>query len=174
MPICLAHRKRSFVGSNQPGANPRPEPRWAPGLWPTPALPAWACAAYPNGLAARPASTLWDVVEASAGFPSSGRNLACGALNSARLLLGSAGDAHPHGLANGSDQAGRNYMRHNNVAVIALSRTPNPTRLQKTLALNDWYLKGEDRDYPWGGIQMMGKSDGEQLQAMARSTPLRG
>jgi choline dehydrogenase-like flavoprotein len=107
-------------------------------------------------------------------FPSSGRNLACGALNSARLLLGSAGDAHPHGLANGSDQAGRNYMRHNNVAVIALSRTPNPTRLQKTLALNDWYLKGEDRDYPWGGIQMLGESDGEQLQAMARSTPLRG
>jgi choline dehydrogenase-like flavoprotein len=58
-------------------------------------------------------------------------------------------------------------MRHNNVAVIALSRTPNPTRLQKTLALNDWYLKGEDWDYPWGGIQMLGKSDGQQLQAMA-------
>ena len=58
-------------------------------------------------------------------------------------------------------------MRHNNVAVIALSRTPNPTRLQKTLALNDWYLKGEDWEYPWGGIQMLGKSDGEQLRAMA-------
>jgi choline dehydrogenase-like flavoprotein len=93
--------------------------------------------------------------------------VSCGALNSALLLLGSASDAHPEGLANGSDQVGRNYMRHNNVAVIALSRTPNPTRLQKTLALNDWYLKGEDWDYPWGGIQMLGKSDGEQLQAMA-------
>ena len=62
---------------------------------------------------------------------------------------------------------GRNYVRHNNTAVIALSRSPNPTRLQKTLALNDWYLKGEDWDYPWGSIQMLGKSDGEQLRAMA-------
>jgi choline dehydrogenase-like flavoprotein len=93
--------------------------------------------------------------------------VSCGALNSALLLLSSANDAHPHGLANGSDQVGRNYVRHNNVAVMALSRTPNETRLQKTLALNDWYLKGEDWDYPWGGIQMLGKSDGEQLQAMA-------
>jgi hypothetical protein len=83
------------------------------------------------------------------------------------LLLGSSNDSHPHGLANGSDQVGRNYIRHNNTAVIALSRTPNPTRLQKTLVLNDWYLKGEDWDYPWGSIQMLGKSDGEQLQAMA-------
>jgi choline dehydrogenase-like flavoprotein len=93
--------------------------------------------------------------------------VACGALNSALLLLDSANDAHPRGLANGSDQVGRNYMRHNNLAVIALSRSPNPTRLQKTLVLNDWYLKGEDWDYPWGGIQMLGKSDGEQLRAMA-------
>jgi choline dehydrogenase-like flavoprotein len=93
--------------------------------------------------------------------------VSCGALNSALLLLGSSSDTHPRGLANGSDQVGRNYMRHNNTAVMALSRTPNPTRLQKTLALNDWYLKGEDWDYPWGGIQMLGKSDGEQLRAMA-------
>ena len=51
--------------------------------------------------------------------------VSCGALNSALLLLGSANDAHQHGLANGSDQVGRNYVRHNNVAVMALSRTPN-------------------------------------------------
>jgi choline dehydrogenase-like flavoprotein len=100
-------------------------------------------------------------------FPGDLVVVSCGALNSARLLLESWNDAHPKGLANGSDQVGRNYMRHNNVAVMALSRTPNPTRLQKTLALNDWYLKGEDWDYPWGGIQMLGKSDGEQLRAMA-------
>jgi len=93
--------------------------------------------------------------------------VSCGALNSALLLLGSANDSHPNGLANGSDQVGRNYVRHNNMAVMALSRTPNHTRLQKTLALNDWYLKGEDWDYPWGSIQMLGKSDGEQLRAMA-------
>jgi choline dehydrogenase-like flavoprotein len=93
--------------------------------------------------------------------------VACGALNSALLLLRSANDAHPNGLANGSDQVGRNYMRHNNVAMMALSEDPNPTVFQKTLALKDWYLKGEDTDYPWGGIQMLGKSDGEQLKSKA-------
>jgi choline dehydrogenase-like flavoprotein len=93
--------------------------------------------------------------------------VSCGALNSALLLLRSANDVHPRGLANGSNQVGRNYVRHNNMAVLALSRSPNPTRLQKTLALNEWYLKGEDSDYPWGSIQMLGKSDGEQIRAMA-------
>ncbi len=93
--------------------------------------------------------------------------VSCGALNSALLLLGSWNDVYPRGLANGSDQVGRNYVRHNNTAVMALSRTPNPTRLQKTLVMNDWYLKGEGWDYPWGSIQMLGKSDGEQLRAMA-------
>ncbi len=93
--------------------------------------------------------------------------VACGALNSALLLLRSATDAHPRGLANRSDQVGRNYMRHNNVAMMALSKEPNPTEFQKTLALNDWYLHGEDTEYPWGGIQMLGKSDGEQLRGKA-------
>ncbi len=30
-------------------------------------------------------------------------------------------------------------MRHNNVALMAFSREPNPTVFQKTLALNDCY-----------------------------------
>jgi choline dehydrogenase-like flavoprotein len=51
--------------------------------------------------------------------------------------------------------------------MMALSKEPNPTVFQKTLALNEWYLKGEDTDYPWGGIQMLGKSDGEQCRAKA-------
>src|SRR3954453_8448636 len=93
--------------------------------------------------------------------------VSCGALNSALLLLHSASESHPNGLANGSDQVGRNYMRHNNVAMMALSKEPNPTRFQKTLALNDWYLKGGDTEFPWGGIQMLGKSDGEQLRGKA-------
>jgi choline dehydrogenase-like flavoprotein len=93
--------------------------------------------------------------------------VSCGALNSALVLLDSANDKHPRGLANASDQLGRNYVRHNNMAVMALSRSENPTRFQKTLAMNDWYLKGEDWDYPWGSIQMLGKSDGEQVRAKA-------
>ena len=52
--------------------------------------------------------------------------VACGALSSALLLLRSANDAHPHGLANGSGLVGRNYMRHNNATVLAISRTPEP------------------------------------------------
>ena len=56
-------------------------------------------------------------------------------MNSAALLLRSANDRHPHGLANSSDVVGRHYMRHNNLALMAVSKEPNPTRFQKTLAL---------------------------------------
>jgi choline dehydrogenase-like flavoprotein len=84
--------------------------------------------------------------------------VSCGAANSARLLLMSANDKHPHGLANGSDQVGRNYMFHNSAAVLAISREPNPTRYQKTLGVNDFYFRGKDFEFPLGNIQMVGKS----------------
>jgi choline dehydrogenase-like flavoprotein len=86
--------------------------------------------------------------------------VSCGAANSAKLLLMSANDKHPNGLANGSDQVGRNYMFHNSQAVLAISREPNPTMFQKTLALNDFYFGMDGFDYPVGNIQMMGKSLG--------------
>jgi len=84
--------------------------------------------------------------------------LACGAANTAKLLLLSATDEHPNGLANGSDQVGRNYMFHNSQAVLALSHDENPTIFQKTLGLNDFYFAGNGHDYPLGNIQMVGKS----------------
>jgi choline dehydrogenase-like flavoprotein len=84
--------------------------------------------------------------------------LACGAANTAKLLLVSATDEHPKGLANGSDQVGRNYMFHNSAAVLALSKDENPTIFQKTLGLNDFYFAGNGHDYPLGNIQMVGKS----------------
>ena len=84
--------------------------------------------------------------------------VSCGAANSAKLLLASANERHPNGLANGSDQVGRNYMFHNSLAVLALSMEPNPTVFQKTLGLNDFYFSGEDFDFPIGNIQMVGKS----------------
>jgi choline dehydrogenase-like flavoprotein len=84
--------------------------------------------------------------------------VSCGAANTAKLLLASANDKHPNGLANGSDQVGRNYMFHNSQAVLALSREPNPTVFQKTLGVNDFYFGSKDFDYPMGNIQMVGKS----------------
>jgi choline dehydrogenase-like flavoprotein len=84
--------------------------------------------------------------------------LACGAANTAKLLLESASDTHPNGLANGSDQVGRNYMFHDSVAVLALSREENSTTFQKTLGLNDFYFGDDDSEYPLGNVQMVGKS----------------
>ena len=83
---------------------------------------------------------------------------ACGAANSARLLLMSANEKHPNGLANGSDQVGRNYMFHTSQAVLAISKEPNPTQYQKTLGLNDFYFGMEGFNFPVGSIQMVGKS----------------
>jgi choline dehydrogenase-like flavoprotein len=90
--------------------------------------------------------------------------VSCGAANSAKLLLASASDKHPNGLANGSDQVGRNYMFHYSQAVLALSKEPNPTVFQKTLGMNDFYFGSEDFEYPLGNIQMVGKSQAEMYK----------
>ena len=92
---------------------------------------------------------------------------ACGALSSALLMFRSASEQHPNGLANGSDQVGRNYMRHNNSAFMAISREPNDTVFQKTMALNDFYFGADDWEFPLGGIQLLGKSHGEQVRGEA-------
>ncbi|HET9322367.1 MAG TPA: GMC family oxidoreductase [Gaiellaceae bacterium] len=89
---------------------------------------------------------------------------ACGAANTAKLLLASANDKHPAGLANGSDQVGRNYMFHDSIAVLALSREENPTTFQKTLGLNDFYFGTDDFEFPLGNIQMVGKSSAEMFR----------
>jgi choline dehydrogenase-like flavoprotein len=93
--------------------------------------------------------------------------LSAGAILSAALLLKSGNDKHPRGLANSSDLVGRNYMRHNNLALIAFSREPNPTVFQKTMGLNDFYGPSEGWQYPMGHIQMLGKSDDWQIKAAA-------
>ena len=82
-----------------------------------------------------------------------------GAANSARILLRSDSDRHPNGLANGSDQVGRNYMCHNSKAIVALGSEDNDTVFQKTLGLNDFYLPGNGRQWPLGNIQLLGKSN---------------
>jgi choline dehydrogenase-like flavoprotein len=92
--------------------------------------------------------------------------VACGAVNSAALLLRSATSFHPNGLANHSGLVGRNYMVHNNTALMAVHPTRrNPTVFQKTLAINDYYFGTSDFPYPMGNLQMLGKLQAGMLTA---------
>jgi len=93
--------------------------------------------------------------------------VACGALSSALLLLRSANDKHPTGLANGSDQVGRNYMRHNQSVLMALMKERNNTVFQKTLAVSDFYFGADDWEFPLGLIQMCATSHGDQIRGEA-------
>ncbi|MGZ4594540.1 MAG: FAD-dependent oxidoreductase [Actinomycetes bacterium] len=98
--------------------------------------------------------------------------LAAGAVNSAALLLASADDAHPRGLANSSDQVGRNFMMHNNahIAAVDLNRV-NDVTFQKTLSVNDWYRDGGD-GFPLGTLQLLGKVQGTMMKSWATRVPL--
>ncbi len=98
--------------------------------------------------------------------------LAAGAVNSAALLLASAGGDHPGGLANSSDQVGRNLMMHNNahIAAIDLDRR-NDVVFQKTLQVNDWYHDGGD-GHPLGSLQLIGKVQGVMMKSWATRVPL--
>lgn len=93
--------------------------------------------------------------------------VSCGAINSSALLLKSKNDMHPNGLANSSGMLGRHYMCHINSAMVALSKTPNHTHYQKTLALNDFYFSAPDWNYPLGHIQLLGNVKSDMLKAGA-------
>jgi choline dehydrogenase-like flavoprotein len=93
--------------------------------------------------------------------------VACGAINSAALLLRSSNDRHPRGLANGSDVVGRHYMGHTNSVLMAISKCPNPTIFQKTLSVNDFYFGSPDFPYPMGHVSFVGKLDAITLKAGA-------
>jgi choline dehydrogenase-like flavoprotein len=98
--------------------------------------------------------------------------VSAGAINSAAILLRSASDKHPHGLANGSGMVGRNYMSHINSIFFAVTTRRNDTVFQKTLGVNDFYFRGDDWDHPMGHISMVGKSDGNFLKAGAPLAPV--
>jgi choline dehydrogenase-like flavoprotein len=93
--------------------------------------------------------------------------VSCGAINSAALLLRSKNEKHPRGLANASDIVGRHYMGHTNSILFAISKCPNPTIFQKTLAVNDFYFGEKDFPYPMGHISFVGKFDATALRAGA-------
>jgi choline dehydrogenase-like flavoprotein len=93
--------------------------------------------------------------------------VSCGAINSAALLLRSQSSKHPRGLANSSGMVGRHYMGHVNSVLMAISKCPNPTVFQKTLAINDFYFGSEEWEYPMGHISFVGKLDADTLRAGA-------
>jgi choline dehydrogenase-like flavoprotein len=96
--------------------------------------------------------------------------VSCGAVNSAALLLRSASDAHPRGLANSSGLVGRRYMAH--LATMMQGFHPfrkNETVFQKTVAVNDFYLRGPETPYPLGQIQSQGRTHGIMAQVVGRT-----
>ena len=99
--------------------------------------------------------------------------LCAGAVQSAALLLASADAAHPMGLANRSDQVGRNFMNHNITAVIAISPfRRNRSVYEKTIQLNDWYLTGGPNGEPLGNVQMLGRITGDIMAAETGMPPV--
>jgi choline dehydrogenase-like flavoprotein len=77
--------------------------------------------------------------------------VACGAVNSAALLLRS-------GLANSSGLVGRRYMAHLATMLEGVRWRKNADEFQKTLAINDFYLAGPHAPYPLGQIQSQGRT----------------
>ncbi|WP_263996458.1 GMC oxidoreductase [Mycobacterium yunnanensis] len=91
--------------------------------------------------------------------------VACGAANTAALLLRSTSGSHPGGLANSSDQVGRNYMAHVTTFFLAVDpRHKNEAVYQKTIGINDWYSAGPSTPFPLGNVQGLGKLHGQQAK----------
>ncbi|MEL6855341.1 MAG: GMC family oxidoreductase, partial [Cyanobacteria bacterium J06607_13] len=83
--------------------------------------------------------------------------LACGAVNSAALLLDSANEKHPNGLANRSDQLGRNLMKHLMTVIVERDAAKNDGTFPPSISVNDFYW-GDQRNYhyPMGHIENSG------------------
>jgi len=93
------------------------------------------------------------------------------AVNSAVLLLRSTGDKAPKGVANSSGVVGRNYMAHNNTALMSIGWKINHTNFQKTICINDFYFGDSDFKYPMGNIQGLGKLQTGMLTAKQKYLP---
>jgi len=98
--------------------------------------------------------------------------VSAGAINSAALLLRSANDKNPRGLANSSDVVGRHYMTHNTTALMAWHPFKrNPTHFPKTLAVHDFYFGDREGDTPLGSLQLLGKIREPMLRGPLASVP---
>jgi choline dehydrogenase-like flavoprotein len=100
--------------------------------------------------------------------------LSAGAVQSAVLLLRSKSDRYPKGLANSSDQVGRNFMNHNCSAILAVSPTFRNTAVyQKTFGFNDYYLGDGAGGPPLGNVQLLGRVSGQILKSNLPYVPER-
>ena len=96
--------------------------------------------------------------------------LAAGAANTAAVLLRSTCEGHPNGLANGSDQVGRNYMFHTMTAIVSLTAHTENADFPKTLGINDFYWGDPDGsyNYPMGHIQTLEYMKGETIEGQLK------
>jgi choline dehydrogenase-like flavoprotein len=126
----------------------------------------------------RGTGSMFDPGEVSPGQTSNGNTatyhagffaVCAGAINSAVILLASANDKHRNGLANSSDQVGRNFMYHQADALLALSMQRNEDSYTKTWGTNDFYLKDSDPGYPFplGQVQPVGSFHFEMMKGDA-------
>ena len=101
--------------------------------------------------------------------------ISCGAVNSAALLLRSANERHRRGLANSSGLVGGHYMVHNNSIMMGINPfRRNRSVFQKTLYVNDYYLRGTaDHPFPLGHMQLIGKLQGAMIKAQHHYVPIR-
>jgi choline dehydrogenase-like flavoprotein len=98
--------------------------------------------------------------------------LSAGAVQSSVLLLRSANSIYPRGLANSSDQVGRNFMNHNSSAVLAISPFFRNTSIyQKSFGFNDYYLSDGEGGPPLGNVQLLGRISGPILKANIHLLP---
>ena len=89
--------------------------------------------------------------------------VACGAANTAKLLLASANEQHPVGSPTARIRwAGTTCST--TASPCSRSCEENPTVFQKTLGLNDFYFGSDDFEFPLGSIQMVGKSSAEMFR----------
>ena len=78
--------------------------------------------------------------------------LAAGAINSAAILLRSATEHHSRGLANGSDQVGRNLMKPQLTSIIQLAAAANSGRYGRSLGITDYLWGDSNVSFPLGSI----------------------
>ena len=82
--------------------------------------------------------------------------LACGAVNSAALLLRSANEKHLNGIANSSNLVGHNLMKQQLSVVVQLTSSANSGLFSRTVGFNDFYWGDGDFPYPMGHVQNSG------------------